>query len=403
MTRAEIERLLALYSTGRIADADRDALYQAALDDPALFEELFEEDALREALADRAVRDAALAAPHRTASPSPWTGWLRSGWRWPAFAAVAATAVLAVVILRHPSAPRPSERTQTIAQAIPPAPAAESAPATPPPPAPALDQPQPTPAEPSRAKLAGVHPPSAAPAEKPDQAEQKEKLSRADNVFLSAAPPPPAKVVRDSAVAGVAAGPAPPMAQPAPAAPEAQLLTEPQSAQGVRVQAEQVELAARSRQDASAPVQRKTEAAALSFSARGAAPAIAASIATRSPDGTWLPLSEGVSLSPDTPLRLTVQAHLPGAIAFVPAFTPPVKVKAGESRVFDLPRQDPGDHTLRVLLQPERFTRSDAPRLGAGAMGATMGTTTGPAPGGSVAPGRIAAQSLTVELRYRVR
>lgn len=133
MTRPEIDRLLALYSSGQISDDERDALFTAALQDQALFQELFEEDGLRTALEDPAIRRAALALPARQA-PARQPFWRTP---WPAaVAALAACAVLAVILVRRPepapppriaaasrppAAPAPAER-KTAQPAPPPAP-----------------------------------------------------------------------------------------------------------------------------------------------------------------------------------------------------------------------------------------------------------------------------------------
>lgn len=57
MEREELDRLLAEYATGGLGEADRKRLFAAALQDQALFDQLMEEDALREVIEMPGARD----------------------------------------------------------------------------------------------------------------------------------------------------------------------------------------------------------------------------------------------------------------------------------------------------------------------------------------------------------
>ncbi len=70
MKREEIEKLLGGYATGTLTEAEREALFAAALDDQQLFETLAREEPLRELLQDPASRGALLATLDE--APEPW-------------------------------------------------------------------------------------------------------------------------------------------------------------------------------------------------------------------------------------------------------------------------------------------------------------------------------------------
>lgn len=166
MTPREAEQLLGGYATGTLSEAERQALFSAALEDQALFDALADEEALRELLADSGTRArllTLLAEPaRRPAIPL---------WRRPAVMGLAASILAAVGVglaLRHGPAPEAArnqapalseEQLKTAApskdapqtpqssgvekkrsRALPlpkPAPKLDRAPAAPPPPAPA--------------------------------------------------------------------------------------------------------------------------------------------------------------------------------------------------------------------------------------------------------------------------
>ncbi len=310
MTRPEIDRLLALYSSGQITDDERDALFTAALEDQVLFEELFEEDELRTAFEDPAVRRAALALP--VAPPE----MRRSFWRtpWPAaFAALAACAVLAVVIVRRP-APEPQPQL-TVANR----------------PAPAVEE--------QKAKITEL-------ATK-DQAPASVLRDRSQPV---PPPPPPAAVAarteNDENELRAAAG-------------QSQEKAESAVADAVVVAAAPAPAPARSKAVAAEAVAVQT----MAF--REAASPVTAILQVRDAEGQWRPVTPGASISRDTPLRVTVESTVAGRIAIRPAFTPPAPIQPGKALTFHLPVQEPGDRTLEISLVPGEPAAGKPSALGA--------------------------------------
>lgn len=111
MTREERDRLLARYSSGEIHPLERERLFTEALRDQDLFNQLFEEEALNEALADLEVRRAIMAE-----DPPRLAAW-RLRWRLPALAALAASVVLLVVFVQREG--RGPEQPELMARARP--------------------------------------------------------------------------------------------------------------------------------------------------------------------------------------------------------------------------------------------------------------------------------------------
>src|SRR5271170_7955759 len=102
MTHDEIQKLLGGYATNSLTETERQALFEAALEDQELFNALHQEQALKELLADplsRAEIRQALEKP-RAARPH----W----WIWTAAASAVAAAVIVALIIR----PRPPEPIQ---------------------------------------------------------------------------------------------------------------------------------------------------------------------------------------------------------------------------------------------------------------------------------------------------
>jgi hypothetical protein len=124
MTPREARLLLGGYATGTLTEAERRALFAAALEDQELFDTLADEEALRELLADPDVRSrllAILTGPARR-PPIPF-------WRRPGAMGVAASLLVAVgvgLLLRHgpaatiPATPVP-ERAEAEPRSAPPA------------------------------------------------------------------------------------------------------------------------------------------------------------------------------------------------------------------------------------------------------------------------------------------
>lgn len=82
MKREDIDRLLALYAADALTDAERKELYAAALQDQALFDQLAEEDSIRELVAMPGAKARLIASleeesPVAVAPPAPmrWFAW----------------------------------------------------------------------------------------------------------------------------------------------------------------------------------------------------------------------------------------------------------------------------------------------------------------------------------------
>src|SRR5580704_336415 len=104
MTNEQTRKLLGGYATNSLTEAERKALFEAALDDQELFDALQQEEALKELLADPISRNQiqqALAQP-LVSSPSRW--WSR-GWPWVSVAGAVAATVLIVAVIRSNQQP----------------------------------------------------------------------------------------------------------------------------------------------------------------------------------------------------------------------------------------------------------------------------------------------------------
>jgi len=114
MSNEEIHKLLAGYATNTLTEAERKALFDAALDDQELFNALQDEQALKDLLADpfsRAQVQRALEEPVR-AKPQPawWTRW----WAWSGAVSAVAAAVLIVAVVQN-NQPKPAAALQQAA------------------------------------------------------------------------------------------------------------------------------------------------------------------------------------------------------------------------------------------------------------------------------------------------
>ena len=182
MTREEIRALIGGYATGSLTEAERNALFEAALDDQELFDELAREQELKAAIEMPGARERLL----RSLEPNPATVWWRRPWTW----AGAAAAALVVGFLLWPSRPPEVARLE--------APRIESAP-------PKLESPAPAPAPTATAPKAATR--RAAPARKAEPGPQ-------GSVGGLAAPE-----VREQRSMAVTAGPVAPPVSPPMAAP----------------------------------------------------------------------------------------------------------------------------------------------------------------------------------------
>jgi len=124
MSRDEVQKLLGGYATGTLTPDERAALFEAALDDQDLFDQLAKEQPLQELLSDASVRAQLLTALEAT--PEPWyRRW--AAWGLPALATAALVAGVAVWRLNQNHA-RPTEVAQIerpAATSVAPAPASQ--------------------------------------------------------------------------------------------------------------------------------------------------------------------------------------------------------------------------------------------------------------------------------------
>lgn len=110
MTRAGAGKLVGGHATGTLTEAERRALYEAALEDQALFDTLMDEEALRELLADPEARARTLAALAQ-APPKVVPFWRRPGVIGAA-AGILMAATAGLVVLRSPEALPPATRPE---------------------------------------------------------------------------------------------------------------------------------------------------------------------------------------------------------------------------------------------------------------------------------------------------
>jgi hypothetical protein len=136
MKREDIEKLLGGYATDTLTEEERRALFEAALSDQALFEALAGEEALKELLEDprcrRQVEQALGEQPQGLIARL--AGWMRRPQAWALAGTLAATTVLAVVVIRVHS-PKPEfelARQQAPAAAAPAPSVPAAAPSEPP-------------------------------------------------------------------------------------------------------------------------------------------------------------------------------------------------------------------------------------------------------------------------------
>jgi len=108
MSPRELEKLLGGYAAGTLTSRERDALFEAAVDDQKLFEALADEEALRELLSDPATRQELLDVLAEPAPGATFFDWLRRPLGMVSVAATAAATVALVFLLR----PAPEQEQQ---------------------------------------------------------------------------------------------------------------------------------------------------------------------------------------------------------------------------------------------------------------------------------------------------
>ncbi len=362
MRREEIDRLLARLSSGELTSTEREALYNAALEDQALFEEIFAEQALAEALDDDVVRDTFLNAEktrQREAAAAkvekrriPW-------WGWAVPAAVAASTVIGVILLREPArdeavAQRTAQQPIEAAQSQPPKAVAESAPE------PVVEQIA-VPTETAKAAAAPggqgeiaqeltkkTQPVLVARRDESKSLDMKDQAApmRANEVAStpatpSAAPPPVGAVVGATQVAGL---PAEAESRPAPAQ-----VAEFRAATPSR------QLEARETSDAAVREETVIQARAKTTAAeRDEALKLRSSAGLQAQDaaGIWQDVPAGGRVARGTRLRVKVVAHETGSWTLAGKGGRSVQLAANETAYFDLPSFESGLNSVDLIFRP---------------------------------------------------
>ena len=102
MTREDIRKLIGGYATGSLSKAERRTLFETALDDQELFDELAREQALKELLEEPGAKQRLIAA----LTPRVERAWWSKPWIWIGAAAVVAIVfTVGSIAVHHPAAP----------------------------------------------------------------------------------------------------------------------------------------------------------------------------------------------------------------------------------------------------------------------------------------------------------
>jgi hypothetical protein len=152
VSRDEARKLLGGYATGSLTEAEQAALFQAAIEDQELFDELADEQALKEILDEPGYRQRLIAALEPSEHRSAW-------WPWATAAAALAVGIIIVISNRIPPAqPPPQQIAQVMKPPAPPvsAPVAPAPPPSVPVPRKVLPAPPPAPEPPVELKKEAV-------------------------------------------------------------------------------------------------------------------------------------------------------------------------------------------------------------------------------------------------------
>lgn len=226
MRPRQAEKLLGGHATGTLTEAERKALYAAALEDQALFDALMDEEALRELLADPEARAQVLAAL-APAPPKVIPFWRRPGLLGAA-AGVLMASLAGLTWLRNPQAPPP-------VQAEPPSPKVLSQPeAAGAPESPAEPQAARRKAAPRPVQEPAAHPAEAAPAPRPAAV----PLELVPHLEKAAPPPQAPGSVPGGVVSGVVGGVVGGMVGGAPAQAQDRIQKQAQDQAQTRAKAE---------------------------------------------------------------------------------------------------------------------------------------------------------------------
>src|SRR5580704_900475 len=106
MTNEQARKLLGGYATNSLTEAERKALFEAALEDQELFDALQEEEALKELLTDPASRHQIQQALAETPPLRPASNGMRRIWVWGGLAGAVAAAILIIALLRPNPQPK---------------------------------------------------------------------------------------------------------------------------------------------------------------------------------------------------------------------------------------------------------------------------------------------------------
>jgi len=105
MRREDLHKLLGGYAAGTLTEAERVALFEAALHDQALFDALADEEALRDTLADPQCRARLLAELREERRARWWLVLLRRPLPWALAGGLAAACIVAFVLVRRAEIP----------------------------------------------------------------------------------------------------------------------------------------------------------------------------------------------------------------------------------------------------------------------------------------------------------
>ncbi len=100
MTNEEIRKLLGGYATNTLTDAERQVLFEAALDNQELFNAMQEEQALKDLLADPISREQVRQALEKPAPQKRAAAWWSQWWAWGSAASGVVAAILIVAVIR---------------------------------------------------------------------------------------------------------------------------------------------------------------------------------------------------------------------------------------------------------------------------------------------------------------
>lgn len=278
MTNDEIRKLLGGYATNNLTETERQALFEAALEDQELFDALHQEQALKELLADpvsRAQIRQALEKPPSAARPRWWV--------WTAAASAIAVVVLVVSVIRS-HITEPQQRYAALSA-----------------PEPVAQQP---PEKKSESDAKAAPQPTRTRAAAAKQAEPRPRNEHFNDVLTTSVPPlpaptpPPPPALTASQQVQVEAQ------APSPSAVPSQGRSGDTKAQSQQVVGGAISSLRDQEQSQARPAQVKGALAGALFEFNS--PAVRYALLKRDADGTYQPLSAGAGLKPGDAVRLSV-------------------------------------------------------------------------------------------------